>query len=140
LGEDISYNELLLENFFFSLMPVTMRALLEPEALKTLFLMLLNAIKHGFSEGCSYRIRQDLKFIFILIKIEKAEQKENLQLVMKKFDLHSTELAYTTIKAHEIPYTGYIYRCDDPPKQQLFLQAIQAAMCTSTLSTINLRI
>lgn len=128
LGDEIKYNELLLENFFFSLMPVTMRSLLEPEALKTLFLMLLNTIEHGFSEGCSYRIRQDLDFIFVLIRIEKAEQKEKLRCALQKFNLHYTELAHMSIKAHEMPYAGYIYRCDEPPKQQHFLQAVQTAM------------
>ncbi len=131
LGDDIRYNELLLENFFFSLMPVTMRSLLEPEALKTLFLMLLSTIEYGFSEGSHYRIRQDLDFIFVLIKIEKAEQKEKLRLALQKFNLHSTELAHMNIKAHDLSYFGYIYRCDDPPKQQNFLQAVQTAMYDS---------
>lgn len=128
LGDDIKYNELLLENFFFSLMPVTMRSLLEPEALKTLFLMLLNAIEHGFYGDSCYRIRQDLDFIFILIKIESPTQKEELHKTLRKFNLHSTELAHFSIKAHQITYEGYVYRCDEPPKQQQFLQAVETAM------------
>lgn len=130
LGDEIKYNELLLENFFFSLMPVTMRSLLEPEALKTLYLMLLNAIEYGFGGDNSYRIRQDLDFIFIIIKIETAQQKEELHKTLQKFNLHSTELAHFAIKVHQIPYEGYIYRCDEPPKQQQFLQAVQSAMQT----------
>lgn len=133
LGDEIRYNELLLENFFFSLMPVTMRSLLEPEALKTLFLMLLNAIEHGFGADSCYRIRQDLDFIFILIKIETSHQKEELHKALQKFNLHSTELAYFAIKVHQIPYEGYIYRCDEPPKQQHFLEALQTAMQTRIL-------
>ncbi|MGZ3633182.1 MAG: hypothetical protein ACXWM7_02485, partial [Parachlamydiaceae bacterium] len=78
LGNETKYNELLLENFFFSLMPVTMRSLLEPQALKTLFLMLSNASEHGFSAGCNYRIQQDLDFIYILTKIDSATQEESL--------------------------------------------------------------
>jgi hypothetical protein len=128
LGDEIKYNELLLENFFFSLMPVTMRSLLEPEALKTLFLMLLNTTEHGFSAGSGYRIRQDLDFIFILIKIETAQQKEELRTTLHKFNLHATELAHVAIKVHDVPYEGYIYRCDEPAKQQQFLDAVQTAM------------
>lgn len=128
LGEEIKYNELLLENFFFSLMPVTMRSLLEPEALKTLFLMLLNAIEHGFGSDNCYRIRQDLDFIFILIKIETTLQKEELNKTLQKFNLHSTELAHISIKVHQILYEGYIYRCDEPSKQQQFLNALQGSM------------
>ncbi|MBA3603860.1 MAG: hypothetical protein H0W50_09540 [Parachlamydiaceae bacterium] len=134
LGGDFRYNELLLENFFFSLMPVTMRSLLEPEALKTLFVMLLNTIEHGFSEGCSYRIRQNLDFIFVLIKIEKSEQKEQLRAALQKFNLHSTELAHMSLKAHEVNYSGYIYRCDEPLKQQKFLQSVQTAVGSANAS------
>lgn len=127
-GDEIKYNELLLENFFYSLMPVSMRTVLEPEALKTLFLMLLNAIDHGFYGDSCYRIRQDLDFIFILIKIENSSQKDDIHRALQKFNLHSTELAHFAIKAHQIPYEGYIYRCDEPQKQQQFLQAVQTAM------------
>lgn len=128
IGDEIKYNELVLENFFFSLMPVTMRSLLEPEALKTLFLMLLNAIDHGFGTDSCYRIRQDLDFIFIILKMEMASRKEELHKTLLKFNLHSTELAHFAIKVHQVPYEGYIYRCDEPPKQQQFLSAVQNAM------------
>lgn len=127
-GDEIKYNDILLENFFYSLMPVTMRTVLEPEALKTLFLMLLNAIDHGFFGDNCYKIRQDLDFIFILIKIDNLNQKEELHRTLRKFNLHSTELAHFAIKARQVPYEGYIYRCDEPQKQQQFLQAVQSAM------------
>lgn len=128
LGDEVKYDECLLENFFFSVMPVTMRSLLEPEALKTLFLMLLNTIEHGFSSNYSYRIQQDLDFIFILVSIKVSQQKEELHRTLLKFNLHSTELAHMTIKAHDVSYEGYIYRCDEPSKQQQFLHAVQLAM------------
>ncbi|MBA3237981.1 MAG: hypothetical protein H0T62_06475 [Parachlamydiaceae bacterium] len=128
LGDTVKYDECLLENFFFSLMPVTMRSLLEPEALKTLFQMLLNTIEHGFSTNCSYRIQQDLDFIFILVSIKESQQKEELHRTLLKFNLHSTELAHVTIKAHDVSYEGYIYRCDEPSKQQQFLHAVQLAL------------
>lgn len=128
LGDQVKYDECLLDHFFYSLMPVTMRSLLEPEALRTLFLMLLSTIEHGFSTNCCYRIQHDLDFIFILVSIKAIEQKEELHRTLLKFNLHSTELAHASIIAHDVSYDGYIYRCDEPAKQQHFLQAVQLAM------------
>lgn len=128
LKDEVKYNELLLENFFFSMMPVSMRSLGEPETLKTLFLILLNAIEHGFSSGCNYRIRQDLNSIFILIQIEDHHQKDELNKAFLKFGLKSTDLTQTSLKVNELVYEGYIYHCDEPARQQKFLQVAQTAL------------
>jgi len=125
LGEEIKYSGILLENFFFSLTPVAMRTLLEPEALKTLFVMLLEAIESGFSNSERYKIRQEPDFVYILMGAETQAVQEVWNRELQKFNLHSTELATSSVTVHEVSYVGYIYRCSDVLKQQQFLQAYQ---------------
>src|SRR5690606_28004721 len=57
LLEGIKYNDLLLENFFYSLNPVIMRTVLDPQALKTLFQMLLDCIGEGLQSEENYALR-----------------------------------------------------------------------------------
>lgn len=128
LEDNVKYSELLLETFFFSLTPVAMQSILEPEALKILFLMLINAIDSGFPRNSRYRVRLDLDFIFLLAKADNTFDAEALKKALAKFNTHSTELAHMSIKVCDIRYEGYIYRCDEPIKQQEFLNEAEKAI------------
>jgi hypothetical protein len=127
LGENIKYSDLLLENFFYSLTPVIMRTVLEPEALKTLFLMQIDAIESGFFNANSYawKIRVDAGFVYAIIKAEDRSIKEEVSRMLNALNMDSSELANSYVKVYDIPYLGYIYRCRDPQKQQQFCQLIQ---------------
>lgn len=124
----VKYSKLLLETFFFSLTPAIMQTTLEAEALKTLFLMLLNAIESGFPNNSCFRIRQDLNFIFLLIKVEKPLEIEELNGIFASISMAPTELGQTSVKVDDMRYNGYIYRCKEPTKQQAFLQAVEASL------------
>jgi len=132
LVSSMPYDELLLENFFFSLTPVIMRTLLEPEALKRLFLMQLELLEKRGKGAFEYRVHQDIDFLFILLKIEQKELRQEIDTTLNEFNFHSTELARTTVKSGEVWYDGYIYRSDVPAKQQRFLQAVKDAVDRSS--------
>ena len=127
LGDTVKYNDLLLENFFYSLTPVIMRTVLEPQALKTLFVMLLDTIDNGLfnGEGYALKIRTEAQFVYVMIKTEERSIKDEISRCLNKFHLHSSELANSYVKVYDTPYLGYIYRCDDPVKQAHFCQTIE---------------
>lgn len=135
LSDNVKYNDLLLENFFYSLTPVIMRTVLEPQALTTLFLMLLEAIDEGFFDGKGYllKIRTEQQFVFVMIKTEDRTVKDAISRALNKFHLHSSELANSYVKVYDTPYLGYIYRCDDPEKQRHFCQIIEELMPRETV-------
>lgn len=126
LKESLKYNELLLENFFYSLTPVIMRNVLEIEPLCILFLMLLDSVEElDYEKKFSLKISNNDKFIFIMIKAEDRLLKEELNKAIGKLQLHSSELANSLVSVYEKIYFGYIYRTDDPDKRQKFSQTIQ---------------
>lgn len=102
-----------------------MQSVLEPEALKILFLMLVNAVDSGFPKNSRYRVRLDLDFIFLLAKADDTFDATALSSALAKFNTHSTELAHVSVKVYDIVYEGYIYRCDEPLKQQEFLNEVE---------------
>lgn len=124
------YNDLLLENFFYSLNPVIMRTVLEPEELKKLFIMLLDSISDGFYNEDNYtmNIRAEPNSVFVMIAIEDRRIKDEVKKALANLKLPSTSLASSCVNVYDNPYLGYIYRCDDPFKQRKFCVALKHAL------------
>lgn len=130
LANDGRYNDLLLENFFYSLAPVIMRSVLDPFALRSLFSLMLESIEDGFFNDESYAIKIELQpeFVFVMIKAEDRSIKEELTKAINKLQLHSSELANSYVSVYDIVYLGYIYRSDEHSRQQHFCQTVQMAV------------
>ncbi|MBA3815225.1 MAG: hypothetical protein H0X29_01640 [Parachlamydiaceae bacterium] len=128
LSNTSKFNDHFLDNFFYSLTPIIMRTLLEPEAVSTLFLMLLESIEQSKvdGKGC-LKIEQKNNFVFAMVKAEDPLLKEEIARALAKFQLHSSELAASSVSVYDIIYLGYIYRTDEKEKQQNFSQALQTA-------------
>jgi hypothetical protein len=124
------YNDLLLENFFYSLNPVIMRTVLEPEDLKKLFLMLLESISDGFYNEDSYtmNIRAEPGAVFVMIAAEDQKIEEEVKKAIVELRVPSGALASSCVQVYDTPYLGYIYRCDEPLKQRKFCVALQHAV------------
>ncbi len=129
LKHTVKYNETLLENFFYSLNPVIMRTLSEPEALKKLFLMLLETISDGFynEENYSMKVRAEPLFVYVMIATEDKKIENEITNALKPLKL-SSNLATSSIHVQEVVYLGYLLRCDDAQKQRKFYIAIQHAV------------
>lgn len=132
LHDRLKYNDLLLENFFYSLTPVIMRSVLDPTALQTLFKMLLESIENGLfiGEGTTTKILAQESFAYVMIKSEDRGIKDELNRVLSKLQLHSSELATTYVSVYDMIYLGYIYLCSEPQRQRQFCQTIQQALAT----------
>lgn len=128
----VKYNDLLLENFFYSLIPVIMRNVLEPDALCTLFLMLLESIEGGALKDKSHTLKivNQHQFVFVMITMEDRSLREEISRSINKLQLHSSQLANSYVSLDDMIYLGYIYRSDDIQKQQLFCQTIHQAVET----------
>lgn len=126
--QPIKYNELLLENFFYSLLPDIMRSVLEPKVLKILFAMLIEAIDRSFfsESNYAYSIRQEPEQVFVMIKTEDLGLKESVARGISRLEIPASKLASSYVLVYDIAYIGYLYLSDDPKQQSAFCQAIQA--------------
>lgn len=123
--------DLLLENFFYSLAPVIMRTVLEPEVLYTLFHMLLDLLEQGLPGGKGHvaKISTELQFVYAMIKADDRSVKEELNKCVGKLQLlHSSELVSSQVSVYDTIYIGYIYRSDESDKQLHFTQALSHAL------------
>lgn len=118
------YDELLLENFFYSLAPVVVRTLLNPEAFKILFLMLLEGLKEHKSEGYYLKFFTEHHNVFAIIIVEDFSLKDHIHRSIQELHIPSTELAYAYIKTHGYSCLGYICCAHDAQKKEQFFQVI----------------
>lgn len=127
LDGELKYNELLLENFFYSLTPDVMRTVLEPAVLKNFFALLLESIDKGLFSGQENQptIRKDASHVFVMITSEESNLRETMNKAISKLGIPPGKLGSSLVVVYNITYLGYLYICDDPALQQAFCTAIE---------------
>ncbi len=130
LADEGVYNDLLLENFFYSLTPAAMRSVFEAYSLKTLFLQMLDTLEHGFFPGENYAIsiHRELDAVYVIIIADTPGVKEQTDKSLSFMNIPQTELGTVYVNASDTSCLGYIYCCDDPYKQEHFCSTIQHAL------------
>lgn len=134
LVDSKGYDELLMENFFYSLSPVIVRALLDPKAFKILFLMLLEGIKDYKQEGYYVKCHREGYHIFALIVTEDMQIKDLIHQTIYDLHLPSTELATAYVKVNNLSCMGYISWTRDPQKKEMFSKTIESSLQNWELS------
>jgi hypothetical protein len=122
------YNELLLENFFYSLAPVVVRSLLDPKAFKTLFLMLLEGLREYKQEGYYLKFYTESYNVFALLVIEDPQIKEVLQKAVSDLNIHPTELAMASLKTNGNTCIGYICCAHNPASKELLFKTLEETL------------
>lgn len=132
LNDTVKYNELLLENFFYSLTPDVMRTVLDAQVLKEWFLLLLESIDAGFFAGENYSVKMQVEpdYVIAMVKAEDKGLRDLLNQALSGFDTTSTKCGCSFVSVYELSYIGFIYLCDEPDGQQLFCQTLQKTLDT----------
>jgi hypothetical protein len=122
IGKDV--DELLSDNFFFSLTPPSMRAVLDPLTLKILYNLILQAIQQApyKKERVEIVFKQDSNQLFACITAEDAFLFEEMQRFLENGEYQPTELAFASVVVGSLHFSGFLYRMDDPLKQTEFCE------------------
>jgi hypothetical protein len=132
LADAGTYNDFLLENFFYSLTPPIMRNVLETNSLKTLFLMLLSVLDKGIpaTQPFNAQFYRELDSVYVLVASHIPNIKDIMAKSISKLSIANTELGTIFVNAYDTPCLGYIYNCDDPYKQEHFFQMVKHTLDT----------
>jgi hypothetical protein len=98
---------ILLEKFFYAIVPIEMRSSLETEPLKQFFLTLLQAIKTDAPQR-----KQDANRVYVVAPKGKKS---------KEISVPTSKLVSFSLEVHETSYMGYMYLSDVKEEQQKFL-------------------
>lgn len=123
----VKYNDLLLENFFYALMPVEMRTLLDASTLARLFIMLLEVIDEGLfkSESVLFRSSVEEDTLLIIVSTPSQKVKDELLNLGQVLQLKPEALAYSYVQVYDVPYFCYILRGLTMQQQQHSTYIIQ---------------
>jgi len=130
LGQIGKHYDTLLEKFFYSITPVEMTAIVKPDILKNLFLMLINSIKREetrIKKYTDFLFKQEIKQLYIMIPIYDQNKKIKIKESIEVLKILSSELISFNL-THDVAYLGYVYLCDDKMKQKIFFDCIQNSL------------
>ncbi|NGX34127.1 MAG: hypothetical protein K1060chlam1_00476 [Candidatus Anoxychlamydiales bacterium] len=131
LGQIGKHYDNLLEKFFYSITPTEMTAIVRPDILKNLFLMLINAIKREetrIKKHSDFLFKQESNKLYIMVPIYDQNVKKKIKDKIDNLNVLSSELVSFSLTAHDIPYLGYVFLTDDKSKQKIFFDSIQKSL------------
>lgn len=131
LSQAVGYNDLLLEKFFYAIRPIEMGVIIPSFSLKSLFLMLSNAIKreeNRIKRHNDYLFKKEPRSVYAIIPIYDASRKKYVKEAISKYYLLSSDFISLDLYFNEIHYLGYIFNCEDDIRQKNFLKLIQQVL------------
>jgi hypothetical protein len=122
LGDIGRHNEFLLENFFYSLIPMVMTTILDLTVLQTLFRLVLTSLEEGHVTEDMYTLRyfNDGNFIYSFIMASDISFKKEIEHTIEGMHVPYLNLATSFIDLHDSPCLGYVYRVADLEKGKAF--------------------
>jgi len=130
LMEDIgNRGEFLLENFFYSLRPAVMQSILSAKVMKSLFLLLLDAMEQDF-EGSPYYLKfhTEGKHLLVMISAPDSSFKEVVSGAVGKLKVSSYDLTSSLVNIYEVTTLGYAYRFEEIESASLFKRIVIDAL------------
>lgn len=123
-------DSLLLDNFFYSLTPVIMRSVMEPIALKRLYLMMIAVFNSAVpaTERLQLAIQEDPEFLYATILYFDRRVVERLNQAIRVLDIAATSLAIAHVVSFDTPCIGYVYRCKSSERRRVFCEALKQAV------------
>ncbi len=133
--------EILLENFFYSIFPIELRSVILPQILKNLFSILLDAVEKNkdlYQERDVY-FKEEGSVLYVLIGYQDVNLKEKLIEKVARLHIPSSQLATLSLQAFEVRYLGFVLQTEDKAKRQALISAIQKDPDSVGLETLGTR-
>ena len=124
------FNELLLENFFYSLSPVIVRSMIDVKLLETSFDILLDILEDNKvqNEGYLLKISFQNKYIFTYIASQDSSFQDEINQALTKLKLTRFQLVSSFINVEETYYLGYIFHAERQDERKKFCDTIRASL------------
>ena len=118
-----SADAILIEKFFYSIVPIEMRSSLDTDTLKTMFLLLNQSIK-----GDTLQCKQEESRILVAMPGE---------LQKKVTDFAPQRCVSFTVDVHNAMYGGYLYFSDEKAEQIQFLETLNFSANSAPLPSLR---
>lgn len=123
-----NYNEVLLENFFFSLTPVIMRTVLPADILVEFFNLLMHSVRSPESNA---QFLETNDCLYTIVRSHYKESRDHISTALERLEVHPTEEARSYLFAEDTHFFGYFYRNEEFLKRQEYRRIIEEVVCNS---------
>ncbi|MDF2577042.1 MAG: hypothetical protein K0S74_526 [Chlamydiales bacterium] len=126
----ISYDEFLLENYFYALTPVVTRSVISPYSLYKGFTALLNTIKeleaiNSFTGPYYCYLQNEADFVVAIIATADSSIKDSLiQKLLPYISQTNLQLVTSCVKVNNTFYLIYLYRSSNTEESQVFINNV----------------
>lgn len=120
-----SYDEQLMEDFFYSFTPDAMRSLLNPSTFVDLFNRLTTEINDFRQQQIKVQFESNPQAAFALVICGNSKIADKLE---GKIFVSSLEFAKSSVKVNGVTCFGYICQTPDPQKQEFFVYRIKETL------------
>jgi hypothetical protein len=129
LDQGQPYDEQLVEDFFYSFNPDSVRSLLNPQLFVDLFNLLSKQIKEPHQQAICVKYGSNPHGAFALAICSDLQVADRLE---ENNFASSLEFAHANMKLSNITYFGYLCQTPDPEKKELFFSRIREKLMTPT--------
>ena len=119
----VKYNQVWLENFFYSLNPVVMQTLLDPDTFVQAFLKLSKELKTGLPLEEAYQFASHLEneYAIVIFMAHERHCIEDFEEALKPYRSHQKELILGELPWGDVIASVAIYRSKESRKQKQFI-------------------
>lgn len=124
------FNELLLENFFYSLTPVSMRTVLDANLLTKLFILLGESVdeKLFINSTSIYKVLEEPEALLVIVSAESRQIIDELNRISHDLHLGLEQLAHSYVQVYNVPYFCFVNRTHEQNKRQEFLAHLEVIL------------
>lgn len=123
LGKMGEAHPMLVEKFFYALMPMEMRTSLNTETLKLFFQLLLQSMKPNLRKKESdWYFKQDAKRVLAVLSHATAAEKKRVAEHLEVMALPNHQLVTFSFDTGDGVYAGYLLMTEEKEKQEVFLK------------------
>ncbi|MBS3904314.1 MAG: hypothetical protein KGZ39_03205 [Simkania sp.] len=130
LGSLAQQQELLLENFFHSILPVEQKGLLDPMYIKTLFIMFLEMLDKESVRGKSNAMHTlaDTKLLYVMLAVGDFSLKNGVLRALEPLDIAPAQLPTVAVQMVDTLYFGFLYFSESQEAREKLILTLQQAI------------
>lgn len=126
----LRYNDILLENFFYSLSPAVMRTVLDVPLMAKLFIMLNEVLNDRlFKVGTPiFKSAETEEALFLIASAEDIKTKDDLMNFVSHLNHDGGNIAHSFVQMSNVSYLCFVFISNSKQQRESFLRMIQESM------------
>lgn len=125
-----TYSEVLIENYFYSIMPVIVRSIVSLSLLETLFQILIDLLEdeRPSNDGYFLKFAYQTHYIFVYISASNSSFKNVLTEAIDRLKIPRLQLMQSFLQVEDTYYFGLIYQSDRLDDRKRFCDVLRKSL------------